>query len=73
MSQMWNSLADRPDPEKPGLVSILQGKKTNKNWRLFDLARQLCRGHGHTNKRRRGTRNARDREVRTPRLREPRT
>ena len=31
MSALWPNLGDRPNPEESGLVSILQGKETNKN------------------------------------------
>ena len=31
MSALWPNLADRPNPEEPGLVSILQGKETDKD------------------------------------------
>ena len=39
MSEVWVSVADRHYSQESRLVSILQGKKTNKDWGLLDLAR----------------------------------
>jgi hypothetical protein len=58
------------DPQEPRHLSILQGKETNKDRWLSDLARKLCRGYGHPNKRRRQSRYERRENLRSPRLRQ---
>lgn len=52
MSEVWDSLGDTFDTKASRSLPWMSGKETNKDWRLLDLARNVCRRFSNSDKRR---------------------